>query len=31
MQNYWKRYVARKQQQQLYSPVNYRVFLETGP
>ena len=31
MQNYWKRYVARKEQQQLYSPVNYRDFRETGP
>ena len=31
MQNYWNRYVACKQQQQLYSPVNYRYFRETGP
>ena len=31
MQNYWNCYVARKQQQQLYGPVNYRDFRETGP
>ena len=31
MQNYWNRYVAHKQQQQLYGPVNYRDFRETGP
>ena len=30
MENYWNRYVARKQQQQLYA-VNYRDFRETGP
>ena len=31
MQNYWNRYVARKQQQHLYGLVNYRDFRETGP
>ena len=30
MQNYWNLYLARKQQQ-LYGPVNYRDFRETGP
>ena len=30
MQNYWNLYVACKQQQ-LYGPVNYRDFRETGP
>ena len=30
MQNYWNLYLVCKQQQ-LYGPVNYRVFPETGP
>ena len=30
MQNYWNLYLACKQQQ-LYGPVNYRDFRETGP
>ena len=30
MQNYWNFYLACKQQQ-LYGPVNYRDFRETGP
>ena len=30
MQTYWKLYLACKQQQ-LYGPVNYRDFRETGP
>ena len=30
MQNYWNLYLACKQQQ-LYGPVNYRHFRETGP
>ena len=30
MQNYWNLYLACKQQQ-LYGPVNYRGFRETGP
>ena len=31
MQNYWNHYIARKQQQQLYGPVNSRDFRKTGP
>ena len=30
MQNYWNFYLACKQQQ-LYGPVNYQDFRETGP